>query len=83
MGPMSQICGMLKNSLFDGQITGHFSPTVHAFLLGVSHIVVGVGAPGGASWGFQSWAHTISLMASGRHQPLGPIEEATLAYLIS
>jgi hypothetical protein len=52
---------MAWNSPFGGKITGHFSPTVPLTLLEVSRVVVGVGAPGGASGNFQSRASKISL----------------------
>jgi hypothetical protein len=46
------------------KFTGHFSPIVPLSLLGVSRVVVGVGAPGGTSGNFQSRARTISLQAA-------------------
>jgi hypothetical protein len=61
------------NSLFVGQITRHFSPTVPAFpARGLSRRC----RRGGASWNFQSWARTISVngcstfgaLATGDHR---------------
>jgi hypothetical protein len=60
------------------KITGHISPTVSLSLLGVSHVVVDVGAPGGASGNFKNKVSIISLhgrCTSGGISLRGPREE--------
>jgi hypothetical protein len=47
-----------------GKITVHLWPTVPVSLIEVSHVVVDVGVPGGASGNFQSRVSTISLQAA-------------------
>jgi hypothetical protein len=63
---------------FSAKLPDSSRPQFPLSLLEVSHIIVGVGMPGGGSGNFQSWARTISLhgcSTSGGTSHRGPIEE--------